>query len=190
MIDEQESSFTEKVSQLELVFNETMIEKEQTINEKFDSLTEKVSQQELVFNEKFDSLTNKGTAKSMQLSTHSSTFCGAHQIEVKLKQGSTTCQTGNHGSGSGFDPGETLTWDDFGNCDTEEFDLDDVYIDFYLIASSEDTYCPNRLSVGFKAVGSVGQVSYLSEDIGRRMDNSSNGDLFRATRQDAITSNW
>ena len=28
-----------------------MIEKEQTINEKFDSLTEKVSQQELVFND-------------------------------------------------------------------------------------------------------------------------------------------
>ena len=46
-----QSSLTQKVSQQELDFNDTMIEKEQTINEKFDSLTEKVSQQELVFND-------------------------------------------------------------------------------------------------------------------------------------------
>lgn len=41
---------TEKLSQQELDFNETLIEKGETINEKFDSLTEKVSKQEEFFN--------------------------------------------------------------------------------------------------------------------------------------------
>ena len=123
----------------------------------------------------------------MSLSIHNSQdgllSCGANGIEVKLKQGSTTCQTKNHGSGSGFDRGETLYWNDLGNCDTTEFNLDDVYINFYLKANSGDNYCPNRFSVEFKAVGSVGRASYKSEDIDKILDHGNNENLFRATRE-------
>ena len=74
-------------------------------------------------------------------------------------------------------------WSEMKNCDTEKFDLDNVFINFYLKASDGDNYCPNRFSVNFRAVDSIGQVSYSSGDIDRVLDNGDNGVLFRAKRQ-------
>ena len=115
--------------------------------------------------------------------------CGANEIEVKLEQGNTFCTTGNHGSGGGFNRGEHLYWTNFASCKDVKFDLDSVYINFYLKASSGDNYCPNRFSVNFRIEGSSRSVKYKSGDIDRLLDDDNNWDVFRAERQGEFIKN-
>ena len=74
-------------------------------------------------------------------------YCGSDPLKVRLSQGSTSCETGKVDSFSAL---TTLRWgpSNLGACSTTNFNLDQTFMDFKLISSS-DNYCPGSLTITF-----------------------------------------
>ena len=77
--------------------------------------------------------------------------CGAYDLSVKLTQGSKSCETGKIEE---FSSGDHLKWNthnnNMGDCSSTEFDLDELFLNFSLITSYGNDYCPATFEVNFE----------------------------------------
>ena len=77
-------------------------------------------------------------------------YCGGKNLSVILTQGSKSCETGKIEEFSG---GDYLKWNshnnNMGDCSSTGFNLE-LFLNFRLISSSYDNYCPGIFQVNFE----------------------------------------
>ena len=76
---------------------------------------------------------------------------GGYDLSVKLTQGSKSCETGKI---EDFSTRDFLKWNshnnNMGDCSSTEFDLNELFLNFTLITSYYNNYCPGSFQVNFE----------------------------------------